>query len=94
MDIRYTDHAEESLRERWIPIDTLRDGSLKATIWKNSGEKGDFYSVDLTRTYKQGDQFKDSNSSSGSELLRIARLAHIAYDEIAIMRGKASEEVA
>ncbi len=65
-------------------------------MWKNTSEKGDFYSVELTRTYKQGDQFKGSRSFSGSELLRIARLAHIAYDEIAIMRGKqeAGEEVA
>lgn len=53
-----------------------------------------FYSMELTRTYKQDDQFKDSNSFSGSELLRIARLAHIAYDEITIMRGKSSEEMA
>ncbi len=51
-----------------------------------------FYSMELTRTYKQDDQFKDSNSFSGSELLRIARLANIAYDEIAIMRAKEGKQ--
>lgn len=76
------------------PIDTIREGSLKATIWKNFGDNGNFYSVEFTRTYKQGAQFKDSRSFSGTELLRIARLAHIAYDEIAIMRSKSSEEAA
>jgi len=70
------------------PIDTIRDGSLKATIWKNFGEKGNFHSVDFSRTYKQGEAFKDSRSFSGSELLRIARLANIAYDEIAELRQK------
>ncbi len=70
------------------PIDTIREGSLKATIWKNFGDNGNFYSVEFSRTYKQGDVFKDSRRFSGSELLRIARLAHIAYDEITIMRGK------
>ena len=74
------------------PIDTIREGSLKATIWKNFGDNGNFYSVEFTRTYKQGDQFKDSRSFSGSELLRIARLAHIAYDEIAIMRAQEGKE--
>lgn len=74
------------------PINTIRDGSLKATIWKNRGEKGDFYSVEFSRTYKQGEEYKDSRSFSGAELLRISRLANIAYDEIAILRGNDSAD--
>ncbi len=70
------------------PIDTLRDGSLKATIWKNQSEKGGFYSVEFSRTYKDGESFKDSHSFSGAELLRISRLAEIAYTEITIHRAK------
>ena len=31
------------------PIETLRDGSLKATIWSNIGEKGTFYTVDFSQ---------------------------------------------
>ncbi len=63
------------------PIETLRDGSLKATIWKNFGDKGNFYSVNLTRLYTdEAGNFHDSDSFSGSELLRIARLASKAYD--------------
>lgn len=70
------------------PIDTIRDGSLKATLWKNTGEKGDYYSVRITRTWRddQGN-YHDSDSLSGSELLRVARLANIAYDEIVILRS-------
>lgn len=68
------------------PIDTIRDGALKATIWKNTTEKGHFYSVDITRTYKVGDDFKDSHSFSGSEPLQVARLADLAYDKIADLR--------
>ena len=69
------------------PVDTIQDGALKATIWKRDGEQGNFYTVDLSRTYKddQGN-YRDSHSFSGSEPLRIARLANIAYDEIAIHR--------
>ncbi len=75
------------------PIDTLRDGALKATIWKNSGENGDFYSVDLARIFtKQGeegspDTFHDTNSYSGTQLLQIARLASKAYDRVAKLRA-------
>lgn len=69
------------------PIDTIRDGALKATIWKNPTEKGHFYSVDFSRTYKDGEAFKDSHSFSGGEPLQIARLAHKAYDRIADLRA-------
>ena len=58
------------------PIETISNGALKASIWKNQGEKGPFYSVRITRTYTddQGN-YHDSDSFSGSELLRGVRLA-------------------
>ena len=71
------------------PETTLRDGNLKATIWKNVGEKGAFYTVSLTRTYKdEGGDYHDSNSFSGSELLRIAHLAKRAYDATSDFRQR------
>lgn len=75
------------------PIQTLRDGSLKAAIWKNTGESGDFYSVQFTRTWKdeQGG-CRVNDSFSGSELLRIARLANVAYDEITRQRAGQPDE--
>lgn len=70
------------------PVQTLRDGSLKATIWANFGDKGTFYSVQLTRLYQDAEgNYHDSDSFSNAQLLRIARLAHIAYDEILIYRS-------
>ena len=69
------------------PTDTLRDGRLKATIWKNAGESGNFYTVTFTRSYQDaaGD-WKDSESFSGAELLRIAHLATRAYDRTNALR--------
>jgi len=69
------------------PTETLRDGNLKAVIWKNAGEKGDFYTVSLTRTYKDAaGNYQDADSFSGSELLRIAHLATRAYDRTGELR--------
>lgn len=67
-----------------IPIHTIRDGSLKAAIWKNeSAEKGPFYSVTFTRTYTdEAGAFHDADSFSGTALLKLSRLATIAYDAI------------
>ena len=73
------------------PIDTLRDGPLKATIWDNSNEKGPFFSVEFTRTYKDSEgNFHDSRSFSGTQLLRLAHLATKAYDRTAELRRAAA----
>lgn len=68
------------------PLQTLRDGAIKASIWQNASEKGPFYSVEFSRTYKTGEVFKDSGSFSGSDLLKISRLAEAAYAFIADRR--------
>jgi len=68
------------------PVATLRDGAIKATIWANPSQKGTFYSVEFTRTYKSGEAFKESRSFSGAEPLQIARLANLAYDAISDLR--------
>lgn len=69
------------------PTATLRDGAIKATIWANSNEKGDtFYNVTFSRTYRDGDTFKDTSSFGSKDLLRVARLATKAYDSIVTLR--------
>ena len=70
------------------PYGTLRDGGLKATLWQRTGEKGPFYTVELSRTYTDADgKFRDGHSYTGSELLRIARLAEIDYSETLVAKG-------
>ncbi len=76
------------------PASTIRDGNLKATIWANFGEKGTFYSVVISRTYQdeQGN-YCESESFSNGQLLRLARLANIAYDEIQDLRKNDKAQV-
>ena len=69
------------------PARTLRDGSIKAVIWRNDSDKGAFYSVNFARSYKDGDDWKETDSFSGSEILRVAHLAHKAYDAIAKLKA-------
>lgn len=71
------------------PIRTLRDGLLKAVIWKNTNEKRTFYSVQFIRSYRdeQTNEWRDSQSFSNGEILKLARLAGQAYDTIASLRG-------
>lgn len=68
------------------PKTTLRDGAIKAAIWANEGENGTFYAVTFSRTYKDGDNYADSNSFGGTELLQLTRLVGKAYDKIGEFR--------
>ena len=70
------------------PVKKINDGRITAAIWKNFGEKGTFYSVTITRSFKdeQGN-YKDTDSFSGTDLLIVGRLAVKAYDAIADMRA-------
>lgn len=62
------------------PAAKLRDGAIGATLWRKEGEHGVFFNTTISRTYKEGEAYKDTNSFSGAELLRVSRLAAKAYD--------------
>ena len=67
----------------------FRDGAIKATIWRNEGDKGPFYSVEFGRTYTDAeDNYKDTSSFSGADLLKVSRLAVKAYDKIGELRAE------
>ncbi len=73
--------------EKSKPAETIRDGAIKATIWKNQSEKGVFFSVNFTRTYTDADgNFHDGDSYTGTQLLQVARLAERAYDRVSELR--------
>ena len=63
------------------PVKTLRDGNIKAIIWRNESDKGPFYNVQFLRSYKAGDgDWREANSFSNGEILKVAKLADKAYD--------------
>ena len=77
-------HAPDQDRQ---PADVLRDGALKATIWRNQGDDGAFYSTSLTRTYEDRDgNPRDAHSFSGGDLLKVSELARKAYDRSAELK--------
>ena len=53
------------------PAHKIRNGVLQVTIWRNSGDKGSWYSVIPSRSYKQGDDsWKETDSLNFDDLLR------------------------
>lgn len=56
------------------PEKRFRLGYLTATIWKNEGKERSFYSVTLQRTYKDGDELKNTEALGHGDLLNAAKL--------------------
>lgn len=77
------------------PADVLRDGNIKATIWKNERENGPSFSTVFSRTWQDEDgAYKDSHSFSGTELLRVSELARGAYTRTVELRQEHRVEIA
>ncbi|MEM9910703.1 MAG: hypothetical protein AAF922_07960 [Pseudomonadota bacterium] len=62
------------------PQETLREGPLKAAIWRNDGDNGAYHSVTVARTYKDKEgELRDTSSFRSKDLLGLAELARRAH---------------
>ena len=61
------------------PVHEIRMGRIKATIWENETENGSRYNVNLSRLYKDGDQWKDSTGFGRDDLPLVAKVADLAH---------------
>ena len=57
------------------PIHEVRLGAIKAAVWKNETENGVRFNVTLTRLYKDGEQWKSTDSFGRDDLLLLAKVA-------------------
>jgi hypothetical protein len=65
------------------PAHKIRYGVLQVTIWRNSNDKGTWYSAVPTRSYKKGDDAWDETNSLGEEdMLVMAELLRQAFSWI------------
>jgi hypothetical protein len=62
------------------PAHKIRSGVLQVTIWRNQGERGNWYSVIPSRSYKNGDDtWKETDSLGFDDLLTMAKLFDLAH---------------
>ena len=62
------------------PAHKIRIGALQATIWRNTSDKGPWYSVQLTRSYKAADdEWRETDSLGHDDLLAAAKLLDLAH---------------
>jgi len=61
------------------PAHRIRRGVLQVTIWRNTSDKGTWYSVIPSRGYKAGDDaWKETDSLNADDLLPMAKLLDLA----------------
>ena len=55
-------------------------GNLQATIWRNTSDKGAWYSVQCSRSYKADDDaWRETDSLGFDDLLTMAKLFDLAH---------------
>jgi hypothetical protein len=74
------------------PAKEVRLGSCKAAIWRNSTEKGVRYNVTFSRVYKDGDEWKSTDSFGRDDLLLVAKIADLAHPWIHEQGQEEAEE--
>ena len=65
------------------PVKTIRLGAIEASIWENPGTDGrPNHSVTFKRSYKDGEDWKDSDSYWADHLPLLAKAADMAHTAI------------
>lgn len=61
------------------PVHEVRLGGIKAAIWQNETPTGVRYNVTFERLYKDGDQWKSTDSFGRDDLLLLGKVADRAH---------------
>lgn len=64
------------------PVHEVRLGAVKAAVWKNDTENGVRYNTTFARLYKDGDEWKNTDSFGRDDLLVLAKVADQAHSWI------------
>ena len=71
------------------PVDEIRIGRVKATIWRNGTDEQPRHNVTFGRLYKEADQWKTTQSFGRNDLLVLAKVADQAHSRIfALPQGR------
>lgn len=74
------------------PIDEVRIGRIKAAIWANPTENGVRHNVTFSRLYKEGDEWRDTDSFGRDDLLLLVKVADRAHTRICDMQAATGRE--
>lgn len=65
------------------PVHKIRHGAVSASIWRSETDKGPVFNVTFQRSYKDGDEWKNTASFGRNNLLVISLMAARSFEWIA-----------
>ena len=75
------------------PVKKIQLGSIRASIWENVGKSGKtWHNVVVTKSYKEDNEFKDTNSFGLDDLPMVSKAMDFAYAWIWNQRIKAEKK--
>ncbi len=73
----------ETTNQPQKPATTIRAGGVKATVWENHTNDGNiYYSISLSRSYKDGEEWKETNSYFRDDLPKVELVTRKAFEFI------------
>lgn len=74
------DNSRTTAREpKPRPIDEVRFGKVKVVVWRNETKNGDMLNFRPVRIYKDGEEWKETQSLGLADLLPMAKALEEAY---------------
>jgi len=64
------------------PVHKIRHGAVSASIWRNETDNGPMFNVTFQRSYKEGDEWKNSTSFGRRDLLVLGLIAARSFEWI------------
>jgi hypothetical protein len=75
-------------KEKDKPAHQIRLCSIKAAIWKNDTASGVRFNVTFSRLYRDGEEWKSTDSFGRDDLLLVAKVSDQAHTWICNQRGE------
>jgi hypothetical protein len=70
--------TNKTAKQQRKPAKTFRVGLLSASVWENETDNGTFHSVTLERAYKDGEEWKYTNTFRLEDLCNVGFLCGLA----------------
>lgn len=61
------------------PVHTIKLGRIEVAVWANQGQKGTFHNVTVSRSYKDGEEWKQSDSLGRDDLPLVCKAIDQAH---------------
>ncbi len=75
---------ETAINDAKLPVFDTRLNSIRVSVWRNHGENGEWFNTVITRRYKDGDEWRETNALNGlADLALMIEGARLARDFIA-----------